>query len=48
LWVTGGALTEAEQICLINKTVPTNELEEEVNRYAEALATSPSDGMVVA
>lgn len=39
---------EAEEICLINKVVPSGELEQEVEKYAEALTLSPGDGMVVA
>lgn len=39
---------EAEQICLINRVVPRDRLEEEVDRYAQALSLSPGDGMVAA
>ena len=38
---------EAEEICLINKVVPSDILGEEVQRYASALAISPGDGMVI-
>jgi len=38
---------EAEQICLINKAVAADKLEEEVRKYAKALAIAPGDGMVV-
>lgn len=38
---------EAEDICLINKVVPSGKLDEDVQKYAEALTLSPGDGMVV-
>jgi len=38
---------EAQQICLINRAVAADKLEEEVGKYAEALALAPGDGMVV-
>lgn len=38
---------EAEKIFLINKAISNGELEREVEIYAQALALSPGDGMVV-
>jgi enoyl-CoA hydratase len=39
---------EAEEIGLITKAVPAAKLEEETNKYVEALNMCPGDGMVVA
>ena len=38
---------EAERIGLINRAVPADKLEEEVNRYAEGFAKFPRDGIVM-
>lgn len=38
---------QAEEIGLITKTVPAAKLEEETNKYIEALNVCPGDGMVV-
>lgn len=49
LMLTGRPFTteEAERIGLINKAVPLDKLEEEVQRYAEAIALLSLDGIVV-
>jgi len=49
LMLTGRPFTaeEAERIGLINKAVPSDKLEEEVNRYAEAISLLSLDGIVV-
>ena len=38
---------EAERIGLINRAVPANQLENEVNRYAEGFAKFPRDGIAM-
>ena len=38
---------EAERFSLITKVVPIDELEEEVNIYAEQIASMPLDGLVI-
>jgi enoyl-CoA hydratase len=38
---------EAERIGLINRAVPADKLEEEVNRYAEGFAKFPRDGILM-